>query len=803
MPSPDILQEHAGFLRALARSLVIDEARADDVFQQTMLAALERPPRHGGNLRGWLGKVARNFAFRSRRSEKRLHGREEHAAKRETVASPEEVASRLEVQRQVAEAVHALKEPYRSTIVHRFFDDLSADEIARATDTPVATVRTRLRRALDQVRTRLDTEHGGDRRTWCLALAPLLGLADLLPHLDGKTGATAAAGAGSGALVGGGLTSGQGLIVAAGLALASAAYLLWPAAQDEELPPRAAVASPGAGAATTATGGSTPASGGARGATGAATRTKPAAFTVERVVLDEQAQPIAGAAVQRGSMPAEAATDEEGRFAVGVNSPEVFSVHKHGYIAWRGTLDPSGEATPITLRRGAALTVLVVDGSGTPVAEAAVKASVQSREGVPGMWSYVREEPFADMKTNEAGRAELDSPPGPQVLFSVVHADFAPSESELLVHGLEPIEHEIVLGKGGVIEGHVLDPQGEPLEGAHVHVERYRERTTLSGPDGSYRLEGVAVGKHEVAALKAGYGAGEFGKSIGWANAVPVDVRLGRVVTGIDIMLSRPIFVTGRVLDDDDRPVAGVKVSGRTYRSPGGTMTAVTGRDGRFRVGPFRDSDRDYFQITYEGPGLILPTTRNFVNTAEGVDVGDIHATRGGTVRGRVLQADGTPLHSGRVYLQPGRAPTASSRISQSQPVRKNGTFEFKGIAATEIHLSAVGASKERSFRVPVEVPRGGVVEDIELQLLPTIEIGGRVTTPGGKPRGGVQVKVALHEHHGELAAFGARLGSKPSAHAGGRRWSLGLCVGTHRLDRLEDRLAVGQPLNAEVLQIF
>ena len=43
--SMESLLEHAAFVRRLARVLVLDDARAEDVLQQTWLNALEHPPR--------------------------------------------------------------------------------------------------------------------------------------------------------------------------------------------------------------------------------------------------------------------------------------------------------------------------------------------------------------------------------------------------------------------------------------------------------------------------------------------------------------------------------------------------------------------------------------------------------------------------------------------------------------------------------------------------------------------------------------------------------------------------------------
>src|SRR5262249_47014883 len=51
----------------------------------------------------------------------------------------------------------ALEEPYRSTLLARYFDELPPTEIARALDVSVETVKTRLKRGLAQLRERLDS----------------------------------------------------------------------------------------------------------------------------------------------------------------------------------------------------------------------------------------------------------------------------------------------------------------------------------------------------------------------------------------------------------------------------------------------------------------------------------------------------------------------------------------------------------------------------------------------------------------------------------------------------------------------
>jgi len=168
MPSADVLLEHREFLRRLARGILHDADAADDVAQDAIVAALGERPR---NLRGWLGKVARHLALSRRRAEARRDLRERAAARPEALPSAAEGVARLEIQRKVVDAVLALDEPYRSVVVHRFFFDLAPGEIAKRLQVPVETVRTRLRRALEQLRARLDASHG--RQAWSVALLAL------------------------------------------------------------------------------------------------------------------------------------------------------------------------------------------------------------------------------------------------------------------------------------------------------------------------------------------------------------------------------------------------------------------------------------------------------------------------------------------------------------------------------------------------------------------------------------------------------------------------------------------------------
>ena len=172
-PIGDALVEHHRFLRALARKLIGDPHAADDLVQETARRALQSPPGHAGNLRAWLATVTRRLAFRGGEREATRQERESRARAPRPLPSPDILAAQLETQRRLAAAVGRLAEPYRSTIMLRFFEGLDPPEIAARGGVPLKTVHTRLRRGLDRLRGILDAQHRGGRAEWSLALLPL------------------------------------------------------------------------------------------------------------------------------------------------------------------------------------------------------------------------------------------------------------------------------------------------------------------------------------------------------------------------------------------------------------------------------------------------------------------------------------------------------------------------------------------------------------------------------------------------------------------------------------------------------
>ena len=167
------LLERGGWIQALARTLVADPDVAADLAQETWVDALERRPDASRPLGAWLGVVMRNNLRKLRRGEGHRRAREERAARGEGSASTLDVVERAATHRDVVLAVLALEEPYRSTILMRFFDQLSYQEIAERTGITRAAVNSRITRGLERLRDRLASLYQDDRRALGLALLPL------------------------------------------------------------------------------------------------------------------------------------------------------------------------------------------------------------------------------------------------------------------------------------------------------------------------------------------------------------------------------------------------------------------------------------------------------------------------------------------------------------------------------------------------------------------------------------------------------------------------------------------------------
>ena len=157
-PTEALLGEVA-FVHRLARALMRDDGLAHDVAQDALTAALQQQPvRH---VRGWLAAATRHLAGRAGREARERASREAQAARPPSGDGEARTAERLRLHRRLCDAVMGLPEPYRTAVTLRFFDELPPRAIAKRLGLPAVTVRQHVHRGLAMLRQQLDREFGG------------------------------------------------------------------------------------------------------------------------------------------------------------------------------------------------------------------------------------------------------------------------------------------------------------------------------------------------------------------------------------------------------------------------------------------------------------------------------------------------------------------------------------------------------------------------------------------------------------------------------------------------------------------
>lgn len=168
-----LMRRHNQLLYRTARSILRDDAEAEDVLQDAYLLAYRALGkfRGGARLSTWLVQIVRNEAFshlhkRTRRAEIFDFGRgpledDEGVTQipnQDDTLQPENMAIRSELRALIESKIDALPESFRTVFMLRAVEEMPADEVAQCLGIPEATVRTRYFRAKGLLREALDSE---------------------------------------------------------------------------------------------------------------------------------------------------------------------------------------------------------------------------------------------------------------------------------------------------------------------------------------------------------------------------------------------------------------------------------------------------------------------------------------------------------------------------------------------------------------------------------------------------------------------------------------------------------------------
>jgi RNA polymerase sigma-70 factor (ECF subfamily) len=147
-----------------ARRMCAQDAEAEDVLQDTLLAAVRGFPRYRGEaaVRTWLFSILRHACFRvrGRRAPQSASSAQASATDASEVLAatdapgPEQQASARQLAAAVVRAIDELEPSQREALVLRDLEGLSASEVAEITGDSVVAVKSRLHRARRNVQLR-------------------------------------------------------------------------------------------------------------------------------------------------------------------------------------------------------------------------------------------------------------------------------------------------------------------------------------------------------------------------------------------------------------------------------------------------------------------------------------------------------------------------------------------------------------------------------------------------------------------------------------------------------------------------
>jgi RNA polymerase sigma-70 factor (ECF subfamily) len=700
---------HRAWIRALARSLVSDPNRADDVEQETWRLVLERPPRHAGALRAWFGTVVRNVAQSMGRGETRRARRETAQAERPREPSPPDVVAEAELQQRLAAAVLALDEPYRSTVLHRWFEGKEPAQIAAETGVPVATVRTRMKRGVAMLRARMHADVGDDREAWCLLLS-------------GSRHAPSASGTGAAAAIAGEAAMGWGTRIAAAASLvlvAGVAGVLLTRRTDGDrvIPPTAGVPSDAPSGRNAARGSrsETPRSDESARAPAPAAE----AGDLRGTVVRADGTPVAGARVESVTRPWTRVSTMNWRGFAEIRTESAT------VSAADGTFSATTRGEPVRLRVSADGCAVRLAGSfadSEPVRvvvgpAVTLRAEVRDESGAPVVAARLlllsRDDGQGDAGPREAatdgtGLCVFDGLVGGTrvtILPSAAVGAFGDVRVELPQTGETTVR--IVSPAGTALRGRVIDGASRsPVAGAVVGHKLGLLCGATTDADGQFVLSGWTPDRFgEVQVVARGYARA----CVALRPDAPNEIELVRGFT-----------LSGRAVDPSGSPIAGalvaVESTDRANRRRVSCGFAETVDDGRFRVDDLT-RDLPHVLATASPAGALVrrSVAAPGADGPDAVDLGDLTLSGPRSIGGLVSGPEDSAAPRVSVRLR-GPLDGAGASLGADAAVTTDaaGKFRFGGLAPGNYVVSAdtPGAA---GVEVAVDVPADRDVVGVRL----------------------------------------------------------------------------------------
>ncbi len=763
-PRVDIetLLANGRWVRALAIRLVGNADVADDIVQQAWLAALKNPPKREGSARAWLRTVVRRLAAQTHRDQYLRRKHETKEQREAHVPIPSELAEIAEQQRQVVAHVLKLEEPYQSSILYRYFHDLTPSEIARQLGVPAATVRSWLRRALTQLRERIQAAES-DGRPLALVLLPLLAL----PARPARV-----AGLAAGAVTTGGLLMSAkklaGAAVVLLILLGGMAFLGGPEQsssdreQEAKTGPHDDATKPDQARETGLLVARDPLPhAAARLFVEGADRQIDRDLDLFGRVVSEDGSPISAALIETIHRPwrrvglidpkkffestagPKSESDADGQFSLRLKRGQLVELHVSapGFAHTSISKCVAGEKLEVVLSGEAQLEVLTIDEEGRPIG--GVQVLIRNMDFGRSSQTFVGQEGVTDSE----GSVVFGNLAAGSGYLQAVHPDLGlSSEDRFEISTSARKTVELLMSRGRVVTGHVRDVEThQPIVGARVGYSLLLERSVSTDSQGYYEFPSwTGNGSPQLHASSDGYG--QLGVMVPLEGPVDFDLRRGD-------------DLGGRVVGPTGEPVPNAFITAMGVRQVQGvrefdSRSTISGSDGRFDLTSVRVDLPHTLVVTAIGYGRTLLDFDHSHSIAGHIALGDIEVPVGSSIEGIVVDVNGDALarvavsvsgqNDDRRRLRPGQAELSSKMGYGEKEERFTddlGRFRFPDLSpgTYEIVVKVEGrfSSKEevvllsetdmtdlrfelktgRSLRIRVERSNGDAISGVTVYL--------------------------------------------------------------------------------------
>lgn len=412
------------------------------------------------------------------------------------------------------------------------------------------------------------------------------------------------------------------------------------------------------------------------------------------------------------------------------------------------------------------------------VAGTSLSGSVKKRDGKPAAGAFVRYE--ADgletrwVETGADGAFRLADLPARRGSIVADAGEDGFAEAVSITPGPGRTSVALVLAPPTVLEGRTLDVATlKVVPRVKLTVSSGWGRSlTRSGADGRYRLKGLRPGDATVRADEP--------RHVVWTRS-RVTLEKG-VAKTLDVPLTRGASLSGRVVDEDGRPVPDAKVgitSGdespfrfvqRAWAGdPGARIRSRA--DGTFSASRLPPGENQRLNVQH--PDYERGKLGGIALVAGGTRTGVVVTLRRGLVlSGTVKDPEGNPIPGAELTLSQSRVVRSARGGAMMQvslggapdsPAAKSGAdgrFELKGIPAGDWAFTAKAPGRATEVVDPLKLVRDARPDPIDVVLSPGAAIAGFVLRKTG---GGAEGYIILPRASGKPPTGGFGTGMMPT----------------------------------------